>query len=85
MSSNVDKNFKKLTKPQKAALLLIALGQKWATEAMRHLKADEVKKISYWINQTQYVPQAVTEQVIREFYEALIQKTSLSSIGGRDN
>ncbi len=84
MSSNIEKSLKKLSKPQKAALLLIALGQKWATEAMRHLKADEVHKISYWINQTQYVPQLITEHVIREFYESLIQKTSLSSIGGKD-
>ncbi len=84
MSSSMEKNLKKLTKPQKAALLLIALGQKWATEAMRHLKADEVQSVSYWINQTQYVPQAITEHVIREFYESLIQKTSLSSIGGKD-
>ena len=70
MSSNIEKSLKKLSKPQKAALLLIALGQKWATEAMRHLKADEVHKISYWINQTQYVPQLITEHVIREFYES---------------
>ncbi len=82
--ASLDKNFQKLTKPQKAALLMIALGQKWATEAMRHLRKDEVHKLSYWIKQTEYVPQSITEGVIRSFYEGVIQKTSLSSIGGKD-
>lgn len=77
-------NYNDLTKPQRAALLLIALGQEWATEVMRLMKEEDVRDISYWINQMKYVPQELTERVIREFYNRLNSKTSLASIGGRD-
>ncbi len=76
--------FNKLTNPQKGALLLIALGQKWATEIMRLMKENEVKKISFWINKMSYVPQELTEMVIREFYTKLSKKTSLGTTGGMD-
>src|SRR3989304_1454477 len=81
---NVEETYKEMTNAQKAALLLIALGQRWATEIMRSLKGEEVRKVSYWINKMDYVPQEVTERVIRDFYERLVRKTSLASSGGRD-
>lgn len=82
MTGQID--FNNMDQSQKAALLMIALGHKWATEIMRLLKPAEVKKVSYWVSQVNYVPQEVTEAVIREFYESLVRKTSLSSTGGRD-
>lgn len=69
---------------QKAALLFIALGQKWATAIMRMLKPEEVRRISFWINQMPYVPQDQVEEVIRSFYHRLQQRTSLGSSGGTD-
>lgn len=68
---------------QKAALLMIALGQRWATEIMRMLRPEEIKKVSYWVTRMDYVPQELTEKVVKEFYERLIRKTSLSSLGGK--
>lgn len=82
--TSIDDALKAMPNAQKASLLLIALGQKWATEIMRLLKADEVKKISYWITRMDHVPQELTERVIKEFYERLVRKTSLASSGGRD-
>jgi flagellar motor switch protein FliG len=84
LKAEVDKIYKDLTKVQKAALLLIALGQKWATEIMRQLSEEEVRQLSYWINQMRYVPQEITERVIKEFYERLSEMTSLSTTGGKD-
>ena len=81
----IDESYEQMTSPQRAALLMIALGQKWATEIMRLLRVDEIKSISYWINYMKYVPQEVTERVIQEFYERLAKKTSLASSGGRDH
>lgn len=76
--------YKELNNSQKAALLMIAMGQKWATEIMRQLKDEEVKKISFWISQMEYVPAELTEKVIREFYTRMNEKTALASAGGRD-
>jgi len=81
---SVDEVYQEMSAPQKAALLLIALGQRWATEIMRCLRPEEVRKVSYWINRMDYVPQEVTERIIKEFYERLVRKTSLASAGGRD-
>ncbi|MDF2577049.1 MAG: flagellar motor switch protein FliG [Chlamydiales bacterium] len=82
--TDIDTIYKGLNNSQKAALLLIALGQKWATEVMRLLSEDEVRKISFWINQMGYVPQEITEQVIKEFYDKLSRKSSLATMGGKD-
>lgn len=77
-------NYTNMSSSQKAALLIIALGKKWATAIMRLLKPIEIKRVSFWINQINHVPQEVTEKVIREFYERLAKKTSLSSTGGQE-
>lgn len=79
-----DQAYEEMTCSQKTALLLIALGQRWATEILRCLKVHEVKQVSFWINQMKYVPQELTERVIKEFYERLVRKTSLASSGGQD-
>lgn len=81
---DLDAVYRELTNTQKAALLLIALGQRWATEILRLLKEEEVKALSYWINQMSFVPQELTERVVKEFYARLVRKASLSSSGGRE-
>jgi flagellar motor switch protein FliG len=81
---NTEETYKQMKSEQKAALLFIALGQRWASAIMRQLKPEEVKKIAFWINKMNYVPQEITERVIREFYEGLAKKTSLASTGGKD-
>ena len=83
-TKDIEETLRDMGTSQKTALLFIALGQKWATALLRLLRADEVRKISYWINHINYVPQEVTEGVIREYYERLAKKTSLSSTGGSD-
>ncbi|SCA58852.1 hypothetical protein AB751O23_AV_00010, partial [Chlamydiales bacterium SCGC AB-751-O23] len=67
----VEDVYKGLNPAQKTAFLLITLGQRWATEVMRFLKEDEVKQISYWINQMHYVPQEINEKIVKEFYGKL--------------
>jgi flagellar motor switch protein FliG len=69
---------------QKIALLMIALGERWATEILRLLKDDDVRSISYWISQLKHVPKELTERVIKDFYTRLSSNTSLSVSGGRE-
>lgn len=82
--AELDEQYAAMSNTQRVALLLIALGQKWATEIMRLLRVDEIKAISFWINNMKYVPQELTERVVQEFYDRLTHKTSLASSGGRD-
>lgn len=79
----IEQLYQEMSYGQKAALLMIALGQRWATEIMRMLRPEEVKKVSFWITKMDYVPQELTEKVVKEFYERLIRKTSLASLGGK--
>ena len=69
---------------QKAALLMIALGQKWATEILRLLKEEDVRSISYWISNLKHVPRELTEKVIKDFYARLSNNSSVAVSGGRD-
>jgi len=82
--TDIEESLKEMPSAKKASLLLIALGQRWATEIMRLLKPEEVKKISFWISRIEHVPQELTERVIKDFYERLVRKTSLASTGGRE-
>jgi len=82
--TNMEESIEDLSNAKKASLLLIALGHRWATEIMRLLKPDEIKRISFWISKIDYVPQELTEKIIKEFYERLVRKTSLASTGGRE-
>ncbi len=80
----LESEYKEMPNAKKIALLMIALGQRWATEILRHLKENEIKEISYWISKMETVPQSLTEKVINEFYTALAKRASLSTMGGRD-
>lgn len=80
----IEKMYKGFSHTQRGALLLIALGKKWATELMRFMKKEEVRTLAYWINQMGYVPQEITERVVKDFYDQLMKKSSLSSSGGRE-
>lgn len=82
--SEADIAYRNMSNSQKTALLCIALGQKWASAILRLLRPEEVRRVSFWINQMNYVPQEQTEKVIREFYDRLIRKTSLGGTGGAD-
>lgn len=52
---------------EKASLLLISLGTKTASAALKHLDPDEVQKLAAQIAVSREVDQAVREQVMEEF------------------
>lgn len=58
----------RLTGPQKAAILLLALGEDAAAEVLKNLSEDEIKEVSRYMARYQEIrPEDVT-RVVNEFY-----------------
>jgi len=67
--------------PQKAAILLVALGEKLGGEILKQLNDDEVKTVSKAIARLDKVTPNQTESVLEEFYQSAVQS---SKRGGFD-
>ena len=57
----------KITGPQKAAILLVALGDKISGEVMKQLNDEEAKAVSKAIARLEKVTPSQTESVLEEF------------------
>lgn len=68
---------------EKAAVLLLSLGPDAATEVMRHLAEDEVRRVVQAVARVRSVDAERLEQVNREFAETLSQNPSLA-VDGRE-
>ena len=64
-----ENNSTKITGVQKAAILLVALGDKISGEVMKQLNDDEAKAISKAIARLDKVTPSQTESVLEEFCE----------------
>lgn len=64
-----ENNSTKITGAQKAAILLVALGDKISGEVMKQLNDDEAKTISKAIARLDKVTPSQTESVLEEFCE----------------
>ena len=60
---------KGLTGAQKAAILIISLGDAMGAEILRHLEEDEVQRIGRELALAQKVPNEVAEAVLDEYYQ----------------
>ena len=67
-----EKSDKKLSGPQKAAVLLITLGDVLSAEVLKHLDEDEVQRIGREVALAQMVPNEIAEQVLDEYYQMSI-------------
>jgi len=72
-----------ITNKQKAAILLIALGPDIASQVFKHLKEEEIDKLTLEIANQRKVPQELKDKVLSEFHEMLKAKDYISS-GGLD-
>ena len=59
----------KITGPQKAAILIVALGDKVGGELMKQLNEEEVKAVSKAIARLDKVTPSQTESVLEEFFQ----------------
>ncbi len=72
-----------LTNKQKAAILLITLGPDMSSEIFKHLREEEIDKITLEIANQRKVPQEQKDAVLTEFYQMLMANEYISS-GGLD-
>lgn len=57
-----------LTPRQKAAQIIIALGEDTASAIYRHLQEDEIEKLTYEITRQESIAPEVSDQVMEEFF-----------------
>lgn len=72
-----------LNNKQKAAILLIALGPEVSSQIFKHLKEDELEKLTLEIANQRKVTQEQKEKVLTEFHQMLVANNYISS-GGLD-
>ena len=72
-----------LTGKQKAAILLIALGPDVSSQVLKHLREDEIEKLTLEIANQRKIPQDVKDSIIAEFHQMCLAKEFIAS-GGID-
>jgi len=70
-----------VTGVQKAAILMITLGDELSAQVMSHLDEEEVSEISREIAVTKVVPPEVADAVIEEFYNMMLAKKFITKGG----
>lgn len=70
-----------LTGKQKAAILLISLGPNASAQIFKHLREEEIEKLTLEIANQRTIPQELKEKVIGEFHEMCLAKEYLSAGG----
>ena len=58
----------RLSGPQKAAILLLSLGEEAASEVMKNLNESEIKDVSQYMTRFQHVTPSDVDRVVNEFY-----------------
>lgn len=70
-----------ITNKQKAAILLITLGPDISSQIFKHLREEEIDKITLEIANQRKVPQEQKDKILTEFHQMLIAKDYISSGG----
>lgn len=74
---------KELRGAQKAAILLLYLGEEAAGEVLRRLREEEIQKVVPLMAEMSHVPRGVVEEVVAEFL-SLYEKKEEVVMGSRD-
>ncbi|CQR71480.1 Flagellar motor switch protein FliG [Sporomusa ovata DSM 2662] len=72
-----------VTGKQKAAILLIALGPDISAQVLKHMKEDEIEKLTLEIANQRKLSQEQKDKVLNEFHQMCLAKEYISS-GGLD-
>ena len=72
-----------VTGKQKAAILLIALGPDISAQVLKHMKEDEIEKLTLEIANQRKLTQEQKDKVLNEFHQMCVAKEYISS-GGLD-
>lgn len=76
-----EKKEKKITGPQKAAILMLALGEQVAAELLKYLNADEIKKLGIEMSNLKGVDPKTTTDVLVEFTDQFQDSDSIRVLG----
>jgi len=77
MNDRVTESGVELTNVQKAAVLLISLGEADAAEVLRYLGQKEVQQLGLAMSNLDNIPQSSVESVMADFMEAISDQTSI--------
>ncbi|MBN0986824.1 MULTISPECIES: flagellar motor switch protein FliG [Amphritea] len=77
MNDQVTESGVELTNVQKAAVLLISLGEADAAEVLRYLGQKEVQQLGLTMSNLDNIPQSTVEAVMADFMEAISDQTSI--------
>ncbi len=72
-----------LSGPQKTAVLLLAMGDKFTSEIFKRMERNEITAISKAIMDLDSVPKEVVEEVLRDFHHAMVSGQDILT-GGED-
>ena len=72
---------RRLTGRQKAAVLLIALGPEHAAQVFKHLRDDEIERLTWEIANMPHVDPEITEEVLEEFDHLALARDYISQGG----
>ncbi len=72
-----------LSQKEKAAILLICLGENYAAQLYKHLSEEEIEMLTLAISTTRRVKQEVRDNVLTEYYEICVAQRFISE-GGID-
>lgn len=70
-----------LSGKQKAAILLIALGPDISSQVLKHLREDEIEKLTLEIANQRKISQEVKDTVVAEFHQMCLAQEFISSGG----
>lgn len=70
-----------LTNQQKAAILFIALGPEYSAQLFKHLREEEIEKLTLEIANQRKITQEQKDKVIGEFYQMLMAQNYISAGG----
>lgn len=79
VSARVREDYRSLTGPEKAAILLMALGEEQALKIFRKMDEDEIRELSQIMSTLGTVSAAVVERLFLDFAQAI---TSTGSLNG---
>ena len=58
-----------LSGPQKAAILLVMMGDEASADILKHLAEDEIQLVTHEVARTKKVPPGMAEAILEEFYQ----------------
>ena len=70
--------------PQKAALVLLGMGEESAASVLKHMSARDVRRLHEAMSKLSRVPGKASVQTLRDFLEWLYNNHSMKLVGASD-